>query len=443
MGLSTRLALFASAVVLLSCAAVAVALTRAATADLRERLEERGETIARAISVRAAPAVQLGDRAALQALLDEMWEEDDVARVTVVGPKRFKLAERDNGLAADATVLYPVKSAPDADGYSDAVGMVHVALSARGLEARRERYIERAMRVAAAVAGAGVVLAVGVGWALAAPIRRLREATATVADGAYDAALDDLPRGGSTEVRALGEAFRGAVRAVADREAELLDVNQQLRDTEAARDAMTHMVIHDLKGPIANVLTVMAVIEAGQTDAEDRELVGEVRVRCRDLLRMIEDQLDLARLSQGRLDPSLERHEVGELIAGAVDAVRHLVSAAGFEVRYALPDDDLELPCDAALLERVLVNLVVNATRYGASPVTISAVPGDGCVTLAVEDAGEGVPDDLAETVFEPYRSLSDAGGAGLGLAFVRLAVEAHGGRVSVSGARFAMEFPA
>jgi len=443
--------LFAAAIVTLSCAAVAVALTRAAAADLRADLEARGLAIARGLSARAGEPLSLGDMASLQALLDTMWEEDDVARALLVDARGRRLAARDFGGPAiddeDATVLYPVTGAPDAEGYRDALGMVRVVLSARGLEARRQRYVDGALRTTAVVASAGVVLAAGIGFALAAPIRRLRAATAVVAEGAYDTAADDIPRGGSREVRELGDTLRTAVRAVAERETELNEVNRQLRETEAARDAMTHMIIHDLKGPIGNVLTVLAVIEGSQEEQEDRELVAEVRTRCRDLLRMIEDQLDLGRLSQGRLELDLERLEVGEVFAGAMATIEHLVRAAGFEVRVELPEEELEFSCDRALTQRVVMNLVVNATRYGASPVTLSAASTPDGVRLEVSDAGPGVPEAMAEAVFEPYRSLPDEegrrhGGAGLGLAFVRLAVEAHGGRVSVDGARFSLVLP-
>jgi signal transduction histidine kinase len=356
------------------------------------------------------------------------------------------LAERDFGLPAfegeGARVLYPVTTAPDADDVRSAVGMVRLELSPLGLTRRRAIYIDRALQISAAVAAVGLLVAVGVGVALTGPLRRLQRATADITEGRYVHAVDDLPTAGPREVVELGAAFRGAVGAVADREATLRDINQQLRETEAARDAMTHMVIHDLKGPIGNVITLLAVLEGAQLDPDDRALVGDVRARCRDLLRTIEQQLDLARLSGGEMIVQRERLEVGELLLGALNQVRALMAAEGFETQFDLPEDDLEIDVDRALMERVLVNLLVNAVRLGASPITL-AVRGEAeGVAIEVADAGRGVPAGQEAAVFERFTSLG-GGGSGLGLALVRLATEAHGGTVQVRGARFTIWLPA
>ncbi len=446
MSLATRLMLFGLALVVMTSVAVGWGLTRAASEDLLEDLEERGLAVARGIASRAVAPISEGRRVAAQAVLDSVWEEEDVSRVVLTDVRGKLLAERDFGLPAaegqQARVLYPVATEPDATGYRDAIGMVRLTLSARGLEARRQRYVSGAVKTTAVVAVSGFVVAIGVALALAVPLRRLQAATAGVAEGTYEAALEGLPSSGPSEVRALGAAFRTAVQAVAERETELVDINQQLRETEAARDAMTHMVIHDLKGPIANVITLLAVIEAAQVDAEDRELVAEVRQRARDLLRTIEDQLDFARLSGGKLEVRRSEQEIGDVLMGAMDQVRHLAEAGGVDLKVDLPDEDLYFGCDRPLLERVIVNLLVNALKHGQSPVTVGALVEAGHLQLSVEDAGAGVPAGKEEAVFDRFTSLSDAGGAGLGLALVRLAAEAHGGTASVTGARFVVTLP-
>ena len=96
---------------------------------------------------------------------------------------------------------------------------------------------------------------------------------------------------------------------------------------------------------------------------------------------------------------------------------------------------------------RVIENLVGNAVRYGASPILISATSHASTLELTVEDHGPGVPHERADLVFEKFQSFvphnpNQRMGSGLGLAFVKTAIEAHGGSVSVKGSRFSLQLP-
>jgi signal transduction histidine kinase len=450
--LSLRLALFASLLVLLAAGAVGWGLTRAALDDLRRGLEARGEAIARGVAGRARDALGRGDRAALAAVLDTVWEEDDIAGVELLGPAGRVLAERRFAAPAEpgAVVAYPVTGEPDAEGYREAVGVVRVTLSGGRLAAERAAYERRALAVSGGVAAVGALLAVALGLGLAAPLRRLARASREAAAGDYPAAAT-VPVAGAREVRALGEAFRAAVEAVAQREAALrqandalVEANEALRRTEEARDAMTHMLVHDLKGPLGNVVTLLGVLETAGLEAEDADLVAEGKERCRRLLLRIEDLLDVGRMEHARISLRLERTPARTLFADAIAAIARLAAERGFAFE-APPEGEAAVLGDRRLLERAVQNLLLNAIRHGKAPVRLTAAVAGDEVVLAVEDSGPGVPPDLAGRVFEKFASFSPDGrrrGAGLGLAFVRMVAEAHGGRVEVRGARFELRFP-
>jgi two-component system sensor histidine kinase MtrB len=376
-----------------------------------------------------------------------VWEEDDVAHVQLVGAGGRLLAETTLTPIhpGAAVVAYPLTTPPDGDGYRDAIGLVRVTLSTQGLASRRARYRAGALRAAGTVAAGGLVVALIAGLLFSARLSQLTRTTGDVAEGDYSAALSTLrPREGA--LGDLEEALQEAVAAVADREAALRDVNAQLRATEQARDAMTHMVIHDLKGPIGNVLTLLSLLEGTQSDPEDRALVAEVRDRCRHLLRLIEDQLDLARMDAEGVRLELGTESVAAVVADAVRAVRALAAESGVEVEVHLPDEPLAIRCDRGLMERILVNLLLNALRHGAPPVRVEAARIGDRIEVAVEDGGSGVPEGSEAAVFERFhRAETGEGsrGVGLGLAFVKMAAEAHGGGACVSGSRFTIDLEA
>jgi two-component system sensor histidine kinase KdpD len=119
----------------------------------------------------------------------------------------------------------------------------------------------------------------------------------------------------------------------------------------------------------------------------------------------------------------------------------------GWKVVVEVPSD-LVVPVDPVLVEQVLINLVDNAIKHGASPIEVSARQEGATVVLDVVDHGRGVPDEVGATLFDKFVRASTAPGVGLGLAVVRAIVEAHGGRVGVEnvpggGARFRVELPA
>jgi len=232
-----------------------------------------------------------------------------------------------------------------------------------------------------------------------------------------------------------------------DREAERAG---NLRELNEAKDTLLHAVSHDLKSPLAGILGAMQTIRRDDElhlTFEERESLYEVIEQSgRKIDRLIDDLLDLDRIDRGQLHPQRETTDVGEL------ARRVVREGQGFGAHPIRVDaDPIQVEVDRGKVERVIENLLVNATRHtppGTPVYVIVEDRGDG-VGLIVEDEGPGVPEELREVLFEPFRQGegSSGRGVGIGLSLVARFAELHGGSAKIEdreggGARFVVDLP-
>jgi two-component system, OmpR family, sensor histidine kinase KdpD len=230
------------------------------------------------------------------------------------------------------------------------------------------------------------------------------------------------------------------------REAELAD---GLREQNEVKDTLLHAVSHDLKGPLAGILgAVQTIRRAGQlhlTDTEMNDLYGVIDQAARKGNRLVDDLLDLDRIARGQLQPERESTDVGEL---ARRLARETPGLVGHPIRVEADDSLVEV--DAVKAERIVDNLLGNAGKHtpAGTPVRVEIHTRANGIVLVVEDEGPGVPDDMKDIVFEPFRQGEDArGGVGIGLSLVRRFAELHGGTAHVEdrpggGARFVVTLP-
>jgi signal transduction histidine kinase len=220
---------------------------------------------------------------------------------------------------------------------------------------------------------------------------------------------------------------------------ELEDTNARLREAERQREALTQMIVHDLKNPLSAALanTEFILDEAGLA-GEPREAAESTQRACERMYRMVLDVLDVARGAGGGLAVRGEPVDLHALVAEVVSELR---PAPGRLLVSAVPPDVGLLVADRDLLVRVLENLIDNSLKYAPPGTDVrieaQATPA-GPITIRVCDQGPGIPVEGRERIFEPYTRLAaDAAkhartSRGLGLAFCRLAVLAHGGRIWV-----------
>lgn len=236
--------------------------------------------------------------------------------------------------------------------------------------------------------------------------------------------------------------IRSLLRLKAARD-ELEASYRRLQEVERLRDDLTRMIVHDLKSPLSAMLGTLELAvdgDLGPLTGEQGQLLADARERGTDMLLLIENLLELTQLEESRLGLRPRELRVPELLREVAEEWRVRTERRGASLVVASPPA-VSLHADEHLLRRVFSNLVGNAVRHGGEGVRIrlaaEADPGAG-VRFTVADDGVGIPPEHHEAIFRRYGSLRAAEGAGpsgLGLAFCRLAVEAHGGRIWVRSA--------
>lgn len=210
----------------------------------------------------------------------------------------------------------------------------------------------------------------------------------------------------------------------------------EMKELLQFRDEMFSLVVHDLKSPLSVIVANMAYAEQSLTDEDARAALHEGQLAAKRQLRLIANLLDLSRLETARLTAKRQRTTIGTIVRVPVDERRFVADLRGITLQIEGQLDDL-FAVDADLLGRVLENLLDNAMRYaprGGRIVVAVRLNGDGLV-ITVGNSGPPIPADCRAQVFEKFAQANSAVGRmnmGLGLYFCRLAVTAHGGKLSV-----------
>ena len=219
------------------------------------------------------------------------------------------------------------------------------------------------------------------------------------------------------------------------------------------RDDLVRMVVHDMRSPLSVLVGHLELLayEAGLSPDGRGDLHAAMH-GARSLTRMTNDLLDVSRLESNEMPLQAETHELVQLAHDAKAALESLERERAIAVEATEP---VLASCDARLIARVLENLVGNAIKHtpADSDITISVTSGNGGARVTVSDLGPGVPIEARQRIFEKFVTVDGASSnryhsAGLGLAFCKLAVEAHGGTIGVEprephGSHFWFELPA
>ena len=215
--------------------------------------------------------------------------------------------------------------------------------------------------------------------------------------------------------------------------AELERVNQELRRLDELKSDFVAMVSHELRSPLTSIIGYCSTMirHWDQFDAErKRSFVTIIDTQSRRLSGLVNDLLEMSRIESGRLDTQLRPVQLAEVLTELTT-----------EYADRLPElavtghTDATVVADTDHLRRVLINLLDNAVKYGAEPVTIDVATAAGVVRIAVRDSGDGVPEEFRPRLFEKFAQASSgskrtATGSGLGLSIVRGLVDAMAGDV-------------
>lgn len=235
------------------------------------------------------------------------------------------------------------------------------------------------------------------------------------------------------------------------------DVVRRQRDAlmrlQMQKEELTAFLVHDLKNPVTAVdLHAQLALRVPGVPPAVRDGLQQIRGEAETLVRMIMNLLDVSRSEEADLEIEPAAVDLGALIDEVFDTLRAKAIAAGVALERHVAAERVE--ADRDLIARVLENLVDNAVRYApeGSVVEVRTEPAGAEVEVRVRDAGRGIPEELRGLVFDRYaqieaRAQSARTSRGLGLAFCRIAIEAHGGRIWIEGAEpgtvFCLRIPA
>jgi len=220
--------------------------------------------------------------------------------------------------------------------------------------------------------------------------------------------------------------------------------NEKLKELEGVREGLTHMIIHDLNNPLTGVLGNLEIIKFDNDDLSETQLdmIEKSLNYCADIRQLIQGILDVHRMEEGKLQPVKELTDVTKMLA---DLMEQFISRAKIEKISMTFSNSAKVPSamiDPNLIKRVVANLLSNAIRHSPEGEEIKVSTGflaeKNSIAFSVKDNGNGLASEYHQRIFDKFEQVElknsgvTVGTGGLGLAFCKMAVEAHGGKVWV-----------
>jgi len=239
--------------------------------------------------------------------------------------------------------------------------------------------------------------------------------------------------------------------------AELSRLASELQAADRRKDEFLALLAHELRNPLAPVRNAITILKQRPTDDPDVTWCREVIERqCDQLTRLVDDLLDISRITQGKIKLRRERVDLAAVISDAVETSRPLIDAQRHELDVIIPEEPIPIDGDRTRLTQVIANLLNNAAKYqnprGRIELIVDRDPAG--VAITIRDQGIGIAPEILSEIFELFSQGERApdrtqGGLGIGLSLVKNLVEMHGGRVSGSsagigcGSEFVVHLPA
>jgi PAS domain S-box-containing protein len=284
----------------------------------------------------------------------------------------------------------------------------------------------------------------------AVPVRSRRvllsRETGSLEEGFFDFILQPIrdSLGRIEAVAVLGVDVTELVRARAAAEA-----------ASQAKDEFLAMLGHELRNPLAPILTALQLMRLKGIDAAEGER-AVIERQVKHVVGLVEDLLDVSRITRGRIELRKERLELAEIITRAIEMASPLLEQHRHELRVDVPRQGLVVEGDRVRLAQVVANLLTNAAKYTdpGGKITVEGRASDGHAVLTVRDTGIGIDAAMLPRIFNLFTQERQAldrskGGLGLGLSIVRSLVSLHGGTVSAEsdgpnkGSSFTVTLPA
>jgi two-component system, sensor histidine kinase and response regulator len=254
----------------------------------------------------------------------------------------------------------------------------------------------------------------------------------------------------------LGARVRSLLKLKAATDA-LEDSLRKLRELERVRDDLMKMIVHDLKTPLTSVLATLEMLadgDFGQVSTSQKAAIGDAETKSEDLLGLIDDILEVARIEEANISLTLAPIAPGALLAELLHEWSHRFTQERTTASVSVADDAPVFTGDKGLIKRVFSNLIQNAVTHSSNPVhlELSARRARSGVLFTVSDNGPGIPPEYHDLIFRKFGQVEmprspRTRSSGLGLTFCKLVVERHRGRIWVrseegKGSSFYIELP-
>ena len=263
------------------------------------------------------------------------------------------------------------------------------------------------------------------------------------------------PSGRKLDADALSMATDLAARAAIALDNARLYGKIQAEDRR--KDEFLAMLAHELRNPLAPISNAVHILQMSEKDPAKLKWAIEVIGRqLRQLVRLVDDLLDVSRITRGKIELKIESIDATQVVAAAIETSRPFVDALEHSLTVLLPPEPLLVKGDFARVAQILANLINNAAKYTneGGRIAVTAAREGANVVFRVRDTGIGIPADLLSSIFEPFTQIDrtlarSQGGLGIGLTLVRRLVEMQGGRVFASsdgpdqGSEFTVSLPA
>ena len=260
--------------------------------------------------------------------------------------------------------------------------------------------------------------------------------------------------------RGLGRRLLGIVADITDRKL----AEAALHDNDRRKDEFLATLAHELRNPLAPIRNALQIMQRSPGPVAQAHARDVIERQLGQMVHLVDDLLDVSRISQGKLELRRTRADLAEVLKTAVETSRPLIDAGGHQLRVQLPPaGELCVDGDTTRLCQIVANLLNNAAKYTPEGGSIElsawreegrgADPENGEAVIAVQDSGVGLAPDMLPRVFDMFaqvdRSVARAqGGLGIGLALVKQLVDMHGGSVEAHsdgvgrGCRFIVRLP-
>ena len=217
-------------------------------------------------------------------------------------------------------------------------------------------------------------------------------------------------------------------------EQKLAEANELLREADRKKDEFLATLSHELRNPIGVISTAVATLEASEHDGRTRSTIAILARQASQIRRLVDDLLDVGRITRGRLALRPEWVDVRTCVEHAVEGSLGAVARKRQSLVASLPDRPVEMHVDHARIVQVVSNLIDNASKYSPEHADVRVTLTDGTeLTIDVTDNGPGIDEQVLPHVFDIFDQggASASGGLGLGLGLCKRIVEMHGGTIA------------